>query len=362
MGREGRADIQAERIEDYLTSLGYQQVRVVELSPLGGEGAAGKEYGYGRPLAVDFEAGGRRRRMVLRTMSPDPFGHGRRADRVAEMVLSADTFASIPRHVQPRGVGTFGPDGALVPMAPGEPWLLTDHVEGRLYADDLQTLARTEEAGQRDLDRARALADYLAGLHAERAEPAAWRRALRDAVGSGEGIFGLTDSYPDTHPVAPAARVKEIEAGAVRFRWKLKGRERRASRVHGDFHPFNLLFREGTDFSVLDCSRGAAGEPADDVTALTINYLFFALLEQDRFDGALRALWDTFYEAYLVATGDRELLEVVAPFFAWRALVVASPVWYPEVADGTRDRLLSFAEALVAGRAFDPTRVDGLLP
>ena len=35
--------------------------------------------------------------------------------------------------------------------------------------------------------------------------------------------------------------------------------------MHGDFHPWNLLFREGVEFSVLDRSRGEWGEPADDV-------------------------------------------------------------------------------------------------
>jgi len=48
----------------------------------------------------------------------------------------------------------------------------------------------------------------------------------------------------------------------------------RLSQVHGDFHPWNVLFREGVDFTVLDRSRGERGEPADDVTAMTINYIF----------------------------------------------------------------------------------------
>jgi hypothetical protein len=38
-----------------------------------------------------------------------------------------------------------------------------------------------------------------------------------------------------------------------------------------------VLFREGVDFTVLDRSRGEWGEPADDVTAMTINYIFYSL-------------------------------------------------------------------------------------
>ena len=36
-----------------------------------------------------------------------------------------------------------------------------------------------------------------------------------------------------------------------------------------------------------------------------------------------------FWDNYLAKTDDREMLEVIAPFFAWRGLVIASPVWYP---------------------------------
>jgi aminoglycoside phosphotransferase family enzyme len=66
-------------------------------------------------------------------------------------------------------------------------------------------------------------------------------------------------------------------------------------------------------------------------------------------------VWDAFWTTYLDGSGDRDVLEVIPPFFAWRALVVASPVWYPGIGPDARDALLRFAErALDAGR-FDPT-------
>src|SRR5690606_17668872 len=143
---------------------------------------------------------------------------------------------------------------------------------------------------------------------------------------------GLCDSYPDGHPVATSQRLERIEKACVEWRWRLRGHGERACRTHGDFHPFNILFRADVDFTALDCSRGAVGEPADDVTCLSINYLFFALASgRAQFDGPLRTLWDTFWARYLEVTGDHEILQMVAPFFAWRGLVVASPVWYPNV-------------------------------
>ncbi len=189
------------------------------------------------------------------------------------------------------------------------------------------------------------------------APAAVYARALRDTVGSGEGVFGLTDSYPEGHPVATGERLRAIEHGVVDWRWRLRGLGRRARRTHGDFHPFNLLF-DGDELAVLDSSRGGAGDPADDVTCLAINFLFFALLHRGRFDGGGRDLWDRFFATY---GGDSELLAVVPPYFAWRGLVVASPVWYPTVPELVRDRLLRFVERLLRGAAFRPDRVDELL-
>jgi Ser/Thr protein kinase RdoA (MazF antagonist) len=173
--------------------------------------------------------------------------------------------------------------------------------------------------------------------------------------------MGLCDSYPSDHPIATPHRLKAIETEAVRWRWNLKSHTHRTRRIHGDFHPFNLLFREGTDFSVLDCSRGGVGEPADDLAAMSINYIFFSLQNHRLFHGALREIWNVFWHTYLSETEDLQVLDVIAPFFVWRCLVLASPVWYPNIPNALRDRLLQYAERLLENEPFHPDRIDELL-
>ena len=46
--------------------------------------------------------------------------------------------------------------------------------------------------------------------------------------------------------------------------------------------------------------------------------------------------------------------DAVAPFFAWRALVLASPIWYPHITPADRERILAFAERALAAERFDP--------
>ncbi len=321
-----------------------------------------KVYGYGQPVLVHYRIDGVEQRAVLRTIAASPFGHERRADRAAGLLLSYDTFNDLPRHVRARDVGVLLPDGQLASLQQGgEFFLLTDYVEGALYADDLHRLRDTGRLTARDLQRAERLARYLAEIHAvKRADPTLYRRAVRDLVGSGEGIFGLTDSYPSDFSLIDAAWLERVEQACVHWRWRLNAHPQRLAQTHGDFHPFNVLFGADGDFWLLDRSRGGWGEPADDVTCMAINYLFFSLQRSGELAPPFEQLWNVFWNTYLVQSNDRELLGLVAPFFAWRALVVASPAWY-NVADAVRLALFRFIDNVLATPVFDPAQVNTYL-
>jgi hypothetical protein len=344
------------------------------------EGAPGRQalkaLGYGRPMRVSLRRpDGEPTAVVVHTALPNDFGHDRRADRAEAMVLAYDTFGTLPGHVRALDVGAIAKDGSLISLAEtGEFYLITEWCDGTLYADDLRRVARTGKATPRDFARAEALARHLATLHAHPgSHEGAYTRAIRDLFGHGEGIAGISDGYPPDTPAAPPARLEALEAACLRWRWRLRGRVERLRRTHGDFHPFNILFapageassrtQEAVDTTtdpgrivLLDASRGAEGDPADDVAALTINYLFFGVGEDDRprFPGGLGRLWERFFVTYLEAQREVDVLAALAPFYAWRALVVASPLWYPDLPAPARDRMLRFAERALAAPRFDP--------
>jgi aminoglycoside phosphotransferase (APT) family kinase protein len=344
-------------------SPGARLERVEPLAPDAAADGGGEEkaLGYGRPLKVTLrEPDGRLRAAVFRTQTANEFGHDRRADRVEVALLAYEQFNALPDHVRALDVGVVAGDDRLVSLrGTGEPYLVTEWAEGSLYAEDLRRVAHEEVATPLDLARAEALARWLARLHAERLDdPPAWRRALRDLVGHGEGIFGMVDGYPADVPAAPPGRLRAIEERCLAWRWALRGRARRLSRTHGDFHPFNIVFRPAeARFTLLDASRGGQGDPADDLTALTVNYVLFAAEHRAAWPRGLGALWRRVWDRYLERSGDREILEAAPPFLAWRALVVASPRFYPRLGAAARDALLALAE-----RSLDAGRLDLELP
>jgi len=344
-----------QALRAYLGAVQGHEVGEVRVTPLGGGRQGDKGYGYGIPLRVDYALDGAPRRAVVETVRPGPFGHEHMADRAQLLLWAHHAFGALPRHVASLDVGAVRESGELVPLGNAEElFMLAEFVEGHEYADDLLRIRSSGESTPLDLERADALCDYLVEIHRLKGpDPGLYVRRIRELVGHGECIFGVSDSYPEKFDV-----LKKIELQCVEWRWKLRGRTHRLRQVHGDFHPWNIMFREGADFSVLDRSRGEWGDAADDVACLSLNYLFFSLQRSGRLEGGFERLWRRFWQRYLERSGDAELLEVVAPFLAFRGLVMANPLWYPALAAEIRDRMLAFVTRVLEEPRFDPARAS----
>jgi hypothetical protein len=362
--RPSAPSINEESVGAYLRARFGSSVQLRGLTLLGGATAAEvKRYGYGIPMRVDFEHAGRRRVAVLETVTPGGFGHEHLADRAQSLLWSHRAFNTLPGHVRSLDVGGVRRNGALVSVADiDEFFILNDYVEGQGYNHDLERLRDSGELCDEDVARVDALSDYLVRIHAMHGpDPALYVRRIRELVGHNECILGILDSFPACVDGIDGDQLQAIERACVGWRWRLKRFTHRLRQVHGDFHPWNVLFQDGARFVALDRSRGEWGEPADDVAALAMNFVFFSLQRSGRLEGGFQTLFMRFWHRYLEDARDGELPAVAAPFFAFRALVMASPVWYPRLPGQTRRQLIHFVRTVLDEPVFEPALINSYL-
>lgn len=350
------------RLEEYFSETLGREVRVLDVEPLGSD--ADKGLGYGVPHRVTLDSG-EPRSVVIHRSTVSGYGHDRPSDRAAMALLGWETFGTFPNHVRPLDVGLVDAQGQMRSMQEARDYyLVTEWGEGTPYAHDLRDVAARGALLPRDQVRMEKLADLLAVAHDDaRESDELWRRRTRDVFGGHEGIAGVLDSY-DGHALDGYTSREElltIEQRCAALRHRAKDMRGRLRRIHGDFHPWNILFGEGDQPVLLDRSRGEWGDPADDVAALTINYLFFALRQGPTFDGPFAALWNGFFERYLAKRPDPELALALPGHLVWRALVVASPAWYPHLEPATRRALFRFIAGVLRDERFDHRSVSQLI-
>jgi hypothetical protein len=333
-----------------------------------------KTLGYGVPYLVSYRVRGSKKESIISTMRVGKgFGHDFRADRVDNLVLSYDTWGDLPKHCKVQDLGAFAKkDSSMISLGgAGEFFVLRPKVEGVEYFRDLDRMMSEGKLENYDVPRARALGEYLVSIHKvkpKQEEAELYARKIRDTVGHGECIFGLADSYPreESTDFLKKGELAEIEKKCVEHRWRLKWNIERLSQVHGDFHPWNILFskdskRRPTDFLLLDRSRGAYGEPADDICALSINYIFYSLRKYGKLAEEFKTLYDEFINTYLAKSDDSKILEALPLFYTFRALVIASPLWYPTLSANTRRQIFNFTHNILDSNSFDPSKVNEYL-
>jgi len=345
--------INEQAIRTYLLKQ-FRDVLHVDISKLG-SGVQGS--GFLAELKTDKGATS----YVVKSLISEGFGHDYPSDRAAVFLLDLDEFSNMPRHVKAIDVLAEMEDGSVRSIGGGkEYYLLMERGEGRDYFHDLNEYSQKGNLENIDIGKIKAMTSYLASIHSARKDSQTlyWRK-LRDSVGHGECLMGVLDMYPEG--TLPYKEMSEIIKKSVDWNYRLKPKFSRLSQIHGDFHPGNIWFKNETDFILLDRSRGPWGEPADDVTALTVNYIFFSIKHHGTVQGAYLEGLKLFFEDYVRRSGDKEIYSIVQLFYAFRGVVVANPVFYPDLTDEKRKVIFRFIHNVLDSEKFEPERVNEYL-
>jgi hypothetical protein len=331
------------------------------------------------------------RSYVVKTLLSEGLGHDYPSDRAGVFLLDLDEYKNLPGHVKAIDVLAEMEDGSIKSIGGGrEYYLLMERGAGRHYFNDLNEFSNRDRLETSDIEKIDAMTSYLADIHSVKKDSKTlyWRK-LRDTVGHGECLMGVFDTYPDG--TLSYYEMANIIKKSVDWIARLKPKYRRLCQIHGDFHPGNIWFRSEdllnrghgdtgnrgredsfhrvtmtsshlvTDFILLDRSRGPWGEPADDVTALTINYIFFSIWHFGSVRGSHLEGLKMFFEKYVSLTGDDELYSVVAPFYAFRGAVVANPAFYPDLTPEQRELIFRFVNNILDDDKFRLEKVNDYL-
>ena len=133
------------------------------------------------------------------------------------MLWDYDSYGRLPRHVKALDVGAFDAKQALFSLAEArEFFVLNEWTEGASYHADLERLAKGGTLRKLDRHRTVALAHYLAQIHAKKRRDAnLYKRRLRELIGHGECIMGLTDSYPKRYGFITGDLLRTVEKPAT---------------------------------------------------------------------------------------------------------------------------------------------------
>ncbi len=364
--------INEEAIKKYLMQK-FKDVINVDIKRLG-SGVQGSGF------LLELECSEGVKSYVIKTLLSEGLGHDYPSDRASVFLLDLDEYGNLPKHVKAIDVLSEMDDGTIKSIGGGkEYYLLMEKADGNNYFRDLNEFSKKDHLEEVDIKKIKNMALYLSEIHSVKKDSKTlyWRK-LRDTIGHGECLMGVLDTYPEG--TLSYTEMVTIIKKSIDFIYQLKPRYKRLSQIHGDFHPGNIWFTHSThpftlsgkgkrgdeapqpeepiDFILLDRSRGPWGEPADDITALTINYIFFSIKNYNDVRGPYLEGLTLFFDEYINKSGDKEITELVAPFYAFRGVVVANPVFYPELTQKQRGLIFKFINNVLDTENFDYYRVN----
>lgn len=346
-------------LSEYLNEVFGNSTEILSINNLGC-GVLGFTY------LLDIKIKGKKKRIVLKFANPKGFNQDFPSDRAETLIYANSVYNLLPNHVKSFDIGMINSTGALKKIGEAKDFfILMQYVKGQDYAKDLDRIGKESKLQTLDMERVKLLTEYMARIHKVKFNsPELYTRRIRDLIGRGDCISGIIDSYPKderTFSFTSEQELEEIEKKCITWRWKIKGKSDRLCQVHGDFHPFNIIWQKPLKFRLLDRSRGEWGEPADDVSALSINYIFWSLMTFNTFKEPFVKLYEYFMKYYLNLSKDNNLLKVIQPFYVFRSLVIANPIFYPNISNENRRKIFDFMGAILETNEFNPTGIASYL-
>ena len=363
-------EIKKEALKDYLSGIFGSEIKIKNIQKLG-------EGFHGIGFSIDtLDKDGKEKRYFMKTLRGEGFGHDYPSDRANVLIKALLDYNLLPKHVKAIDVGSIQEKGKLLSMQkPKDFFIILEEAKGKDYWSDLDNIRDGGVLKDEDSKRVRLLGKYLADIHSINYNGDnrrnLYRRVARDFVGHGELTMGVIDTFPDNLTFVSSSELVEIVKKMVEWWDRVKNKDYRLTTVHGDFYPGNIWF-DNDELVVLDRSRFRYGEPADDTTCLTMNFINYSVMSYGDFRDPFKRLAEIFFEEYFKHKKDDEMFEVSPLFFAFRAIVCIHPVFYSkewmrshgfsenriEKSDESKRKIINFMRNILDEKEFDVEKIN----
>lgn len=366
-------DISKNALKDYLSEIFGSEIKVKNIQKLG-------EGFHGLGFSIDtVDKYGKEKRYILKTLRGEGFGHDYPSDRANVLIRALLDYNILPNHVKAINVGSIQEKGKLLSIQkPKDFFIILEEAKGKDYWTDLDNIRNSGGLKNEDVERVRLLGKYLADIHSINYNGDnrrnLYRRVARDFVGHGELTMGVIDTFPDNFTFTTSFELVEIVKKMVEWWDRVKNKDHRLTTVHGDFYPGNIWF-DNDELVVLDRSRFRHGDPADDTTCLTMNFINYSVMSYGDFRDPFKKLTEIFFDEYFKHKKDDEMFEVSPLFYAFRAIVCIHPVFYSkewmrshgfseeriEKSDESKKKIINFMRNVLDEDEFDPKKINSYL-
>ncbi|MBI5859567.1 MAG: hypothetical protein HZB73_02385 [Nitrosarchaeum sp.] len=366
-------ELNGEKVRKYFSEKFGSEYKIKEIKKIG-------EGFHGIGFSIDVvDRKNQNKRFVLKTLKTEGFGHDYPADRASVVIRSLMDSSLLENHIKVLDAGSIQEDNSL--MTFGEPkdfYIIMEEARGVEYWNDLDQIRDKNKLNEKDIEKIKILAQYLATMHKQKYDgPHAeqlYRRVVRDFVGHGELMMGVIDTFPEKMEFATRKELVEIVKKSVEWWDKIKDCSNRLCVVHGDFYPGNIQF-DGDKLIVLDRSRFRYGEPADDVTSFTMNLINYSIMSCSEFKDPFKKLFETFFDEYLKKGEDKNLFKVCPLFFAFRGIVCIHPIFYSkewmvkhgfkkdrvDLINDSKKNIINFVKNVLNEKEFQIKNIDSYL-